>query len=326
MDRFFYKFESFLKKQVSRRKFLGICLGGLLAFISGNAFLKLAFAKESVSSGRPKRSVKGLHDLVEAEGPDPYQNTVKAIEAMGGMERFVKKGSVVVIKPNIAWDRTPEQAANTDPAVVAALIDLCHKAGAKRINIFDITCNDERRCYARSGIEEMAREKGANIYFPNHWNVVKANFAYQSPMEGWPILRDAVDCDTFINVPVLKHHGLTGLTLSMKNLMGVCSGTRGLIHMNIGRKLVDLTDFISPDLNVIDATRVLMRNGPSGGSIDDVVVMNKVLVSTDATLADSYAARLVNRSPESIPYIMVAIDRGFGTADISGADILKVKT
>jgi len=326
MDRIFYKLECFLKSHISRRRFLKICLGGLAYFISTNSFLKYAFAKSASSKGRPKKGIRGDHDLVVAEGEDPYKNTVSAVKELGGMGRFVKKGDTVLVKPNIAWDRTPAQAANTEPRVVAAIVDLCYKAGARRVNVFDNTCNEERRCYDNSGIARAAREKGAKVYFADHWNVVKANFPYKSPMEGWPVFADAVKCDTFINVPVLKHHGLTGLTLSMKNLMGVCGGTRGLIHMDIGRKLADLTDFISPDLTVIDATRVLTRHGPSGGNLEDVVTFNKVIAGTDPTLTDAYAAALVGRDPMSISYIRNASERGFGSADLTKADILEYRT
>lgn len=325
MDKFLYTIESFLKKQISRGAFLKICLGGLVAFISTNQFLKLAFAKKEESKGRKAKGIKGNYDLVVAEGSDPYKNTVDAVDAMGGMGRFVKKGDVVVIKPNMAWDRSPEQAANVDPKVIAALVDMSFKAGAKRVNVFDITCNEERRCYLNSGIEEAAKIRGANVYFPNHWNVVQAKFPYQSGMEGWPILRDAVACNVFINVPVLKHHSLTGLTLSMKNLMGVCSGTRGLMHPGIGQKLVDLTKFINPDLTVIDATRYLKAHGPSGGRLEDVVKMDQVIVATDPTLADAFAAQLVKKDPMSIPYINAAVKSNYGSADISKANIHKMK-
>lgn len=266
------------------------------------------------------------HDLVVAKGEDSYKNTVTAIEALGGMGRFVKKGSVVVVKPNMAWDRNPAQAANTDPQVVAALVELCYKAGAERVNVFDVPCNDDKRVYENSGIQKAAKEKGAHVYFADHWNVVKAKFPYPSPMEKWPILRDAVKCDTFINVPVLKHHRLTNLTLSMKNLMGVCSGTRGLIHVDIARKLVDLTDFIHPDLTVIDATRVLVRNGPSGGNLEDVVGLNTVVASGDPTLADMYACHLVEKDPMSVSYIKEAVRRKFGKTDLSKADIKIIKS
>jgi len=325
MDRFFYKLDCFLKSQISRRAFLKILLGGFAAFISNNIFLKKAFARSETAAARKSRNSLGDHDLVVSHGKDPYANTVKAVEKMGGMERFVRQGDVVVVKPNMAWDRTPAQAANTDPGVVAALVDMAYKAGAKRVNVFDITCNEERRCYASSGIAEAAKARGAYVYFPDHWNVAKAHFAYMSPMEGWPLLRDAVDCDVFINAPVLKHHGLTGLTLSMKNLMGICSGTRGLIHVNIGDKLADLTDFIKPDLTVIDATRVLVRHGPSGGDLADVEVMDKVIVATDPFLADSYASELAGRDPMSIPYIKAAAQKGRGGLKVSGADIVTME-
>jgi uncharacterized protein (DUF362 family) len=300
-------------------------LGGVFFLISENLFLKRVFAQSAEAGPRPKKNLKGLHDLVVTEGPDPYQNTMKAIEAFGGMQRFVKKDAIVVVKPNMAWDRSPEQAANTNPAVVAALVELCYQAGAKRVNVFDVPCNDDRRVYENSGIQAAAKAKGAHVYFADHWNVVKARFPYSSPMENWPILRDAVVCDTFINVPVLKHHGLTGLTLSMKNLMGVCSGSRGLMHLDIGRKLVDLTDYISPELTVIDATRFLTRNGPSGGSLDDVETLNKIIVATDATLADTFAADMVKKQSFDVPYLKEAATRNFGSTDLSQADIQFIK-
>jgi uncharacterized protein (DUF362 family) len=325
IERILYKLESFFKKHISRRRFLKFGLGGLAILLSENKFLKFLFADSGVSTGRKKSGRRGIYDLVIAEGNDSYKNTVSAVAAMGGMQRFVNKGDVVVVKPNMGWDRVPAEAANTDPAVVAALVELCYRAGAKRVNVFDVPCNDERRVHENSGIARAAKEKGAFVYFVDHWNIVKAKFAYESPMAGWPILRDAVVCDTFINVPVLKHHGLTGLTLSMKNLMGVCSGKRGQMHVDIGRKLADLTDFISPDLTVIDATRVLTRNGPSGGNTADVITMNKLVVATDSVMADAFAASLMDKDPMSISYIREGALRGLGSADLLKANIFKVQ-
>lgn len=313
--------------RISRKAFFKHCFSGLLALACGNALLKPVFAATQGRgfNGRPKRPVSTDYDLVSVNGEDPYAITVKAVKALGGMEKFVARNGVVVIKPNIGWDRTPQQAGNTNPQVVAALIDLSFGAGAKKVKIFDITCNDPRRCYANSGIEETARGKKADIYFPDDWDVIKARFDFDSPMEGWPVLNDAIECDTFINVPVLKHHGLTNLTISMKNLMGVCAGRRGLIHQDIGRKLVDLTMFINPDLNVIDAFRVLVRNGPTGGDLNDVSDTRTVLASTDATLADIYAARLMGVDPASVPNILNAIERGIGNSDVDAARIAELK-
>jgi len=315
-------FERLPNKKISRKGFVKLCGIGMASLALDNALLKFAFGRDDVSTGRVVKRIKGLHDLVAADGIDPYAITVKAVEAMGGMGRFVKKNSVVLIKPNIGWDRSPEQAGNTNPYVVGALVDMCFKAGAKRVNIFDNTCNDSKRCYENSGIEKIAKEKGANVYFVDDWNVVKAKFSYKSPMEGWPIYRDALECDTFINVPVLKHHGLTGLTLSMKNLMGICSGNRGLIHFDIGAKLAHLTDFIKPDLTVIDAYRVLKRNGPTGGDLADVFDMKTIIAGTDPVLCDAYAVKLMDKDPLSISGISQGVKYNIGSADIAKADVL----
>jgi len=314
-----------MNKKISRKGFLKLLLSSL-ALLSMSGYLpRPSSAENTPSTGRPKKNIKGDHDLVVAEGDSPYTATVKAVEAMGGMERFVKKNDVVVVKPNIGWDRTPEQAGNTNPEVVAALIDLSFKAGAKRVNVFDVTCNDPRRCYATSGIEKIAKEHGANVYFPEDWDTVPAHFAGPSPMEGWPILKDALECDVFINAPVLKHHGLTRLTLSMKNLMGVCGGDRGIMHQDIGKKLVDLTGFINPDLTVIDAYRVLLRHGPTGGNLSDVEKLGKVVVGTDPLLADTYACSLMGVEPSQVPYVRIAAERHFGISDMAKADILNIK-
>lgn len=317
-------FEQLPKRKISRKEFVKLCGIGVGSLALHNMLFKFVFGQDGISTGRHSSRIKGLHDLVIAKGEDPYTMTLKAVEAIGGMEKFVKKNSAVLIKPNMAWDRTPEQAGNTNPQVVASLIDMCFSSGAKRVNVFDRTCNDPKRCYENSGIETLARGKGANVYFPDDWNIVKANFSYKSPMEGWPIFRDALECDTFINVPILKHHGLTGLTLSMKNLMGVCSGNRGMMHFDIGVKLAHLTDFIKPDLTIIDAYRVLKRNGPTGGDLADVIDMKTLIAGTDPVLCDSYAAKLMESDPLSISYISQAVRLNLGSADITNADILTI--
>ena len=316
--------DALLDRKVSRKSFLKIIFSSFALLCFSGFRPGASQAKPAQSSGRVKKSIKTDHDLVVASGDDPYLMTVKAVEAIGGMERFVKKDDVVLVKPNIGWDRVPEQAGNTNPQVVEALIDLSFKAGAKRVNVFDLTCNDARRCYASSGIEKSAAKNGAIVYHPEDWDTVKANFSYNSPMEGWPILKDAVECDVLINVPVLKHHGLTRLTLSMKNLMGVCAGNRGVIHQNIGEKLVDLTGFMNPELTVIDAYRVLVRNGPTGGDLADVETMKKIIVAADPTLADIVACGIAGVETSKVPYVQSAIRRNFGVTDPSKADILKI--
>src|SRR3989338_6281802 len=192
-------FERLTKRKITRKGFMKLCGIGAGSLALNNGLFRFAFGQEEASTGRPGKKIKALHDLVVAKGEDPYLMTVEAIEAMGGMGKFVRKNSTVLVKPNIGCDRSPEQAADPNPPVVGAIVDLCFKAGAKRVNIFDRTCNDQKRCYENSGIEKIAREKGANVFSPDDWNVIKAKFNYESPMEGWPIYRDALECDTFIN-------------------------------------------------------------------------------------------------------------------------------
>ncbi len=315
------RMENWLKQRISRGAFLKAGLVGVLAMAVNNLWFKLAAAKAPQAGPRPARKIATPVHAAVAKGPDPAKNTRAAIEALGGMRAFVKPGDVVVIKPNIGWDRSPEQAANTNPEVVATLVEMAYQAKAKRVNVFDVTCNDERRTYENSGIRAAAEAKGAKVYFADQWNVVKAKFPYASTMAGWPVLRDAMVCDTFINVPVLKHHGLTGLTLSLKNLMGVCGGRRGLMHLNIAPKLADLLDLIRPELTVIDATRVLLRNGPVGGDLNDVRRMDTIVASTDAVLADAYAHTLMGQDPFASEVIQAAVERKLGQADVRKANI-----
>ncbi|MGM0441406.1 MAG: DUF362 domain-containing protein [Elusimicrobiota bacterium] len=257
------------------------------------------------------------------KGEDAALITRRAIEALGGIEKFVSKGDIVVIKPNMSWDRRPKQAATTNPKVVEEVVKMCFEAGAKKVKAFDRPCANAKRSYQSSKIPRAARRAGAEVFQMDDWNFKKAEFDYESPVEGWPIYRDVLRADCFINIPILKHHNLTGLTISMKNLMGVVGGNRGQIHRNISEKLAHFTDFISPDLNIVDATRVLVRNGPSGGSLEDVEIFNTVIASRDAVLADSKAAVLLGKKPENLGFIVEGNKLGVGNIDVKNKNIIK---
>jgi len=284
-----------------------------------------ALAQEKKLEPRRKRNVTASRDLAVVRGDDIRQSLRKALEELGGLGLFVKKGDTVVIKPNIGWSRAPEFAANTNPDLVNELVTLCFRHGAKRVRVFDNTCNNEKMCYHNSGIQDAVKKAGGEIYYVSDWKFIPGRFPAGSEMQAWPIFRDAVECDCFINVPVAKHHGLTGLTLSMKNLMGVCGGNRGKMHWNIGEKLADLTAFINPDLTIIDAYRVLLRHGPSGGNTGDVEMKKTVIAGTDPVLADSFAAGLFGVAPESVGYIASAAAKKIGSMKISSADISRIE-
>ena len=249
----------------------------------------------------------------------PEQLTRAAIDAIGGMSRFVKPGEVVAVKPNIGWDRTPRHAANTDPELVATLVTMCFEANAAQVVVTDVTCNDANRTFKRSGIGQAAQEAGATVLLPrdDRMETMPINPpGSQGILSEWPVLAPLVDVDRFINCPVVKHHSLTGATLGIKNLYGLLGGQRNLLHQDIHQSLLDLARFIRPTLTVLDAVRVLVRNGPQGGSLSDVEQRNTVIASTDHVAADALGVTLLGRKPEEFPYLEMCAREGLGVMDL----------
>jgi uncharacterized protein (DUF362 family) len=237
----------------------------------------------------------------------------RALEELGGIRRFVSRTDIVVVKPNIGWDRTPEQAANTNPSLVAEVVRQCWNAGAKKVIVADVSCNDARRCFQRSGIAEAARRAGAEVILPEPERFKDVDLQ-GDVLQNWPVFEPFLAADKIINIPIAKHHSLTGTTLGMKNWYGILGGPRHQLHQRIHESLVDLADFIRPTLTIIDAYRVLMRNGPTGGSVEDVVLKKTVLAGTDPVALDAYAAKAYwNLDLHSLPYLRLAAERGLGT-------------
>jgi uncharacterized protein (DUF362 family) len=258
--------------------------------------------------------------LAMASGTDWATLPGRAVGALGGMGAFVKPGQTVVVKPNIGWDRTPEQGANTHPLIVTAVVRLCLEAGAGTVKIFDRTCNNRERCYANSGIQaaiEGLADKRVQLLHVDERKMVPVRLARGKAVTEWPFFRDALECDAYINVPVAKHHGLSKLTLGFKNIMGVIGGKRGDIHKDIGQKLADLYAARPSTLTIIDATRILLRHGPQGGDLADVAVRNLVIASADPVAADAKAASLFDLAPSDIGYITAAAAAGHGEADLT---------
>lgn len=257
-------------------------------------------------------------DVVVARGT-PYDSLVRsAMEAAGGIGRYVKKGDKVVVKPNIGWDRSPELAANTHPQVVSTLVELALDAGAAEVKIFDRTCNEKRRCYVNSGISDAVKQldnRRVSLEHIDKRKFVPVDIKKGKSLTRWEIYRDALDADCYINVPVAKHHGLSGLTLGLKNSMGVIGGNRGRIHYNIGQKLADLATVLRPNLTVIDATRMLLRNGPQGGRESDVKIADTLIVTADPVAADAYGTTLFGMEPGEIESTEAAYQMGLGEMD-----------
>jgi uncharacterized protein (DUF362 family) len=242
----------------------------------------------------------------------PAQLVRRAVDAMGGMRKFVSRGDVVVVKPNIGWDRMPIHAANTNPEVVAAVILMAFEAGAKKVVVADGSCNDPNRCFQRSGIWRAAYELGAEVVLPqeHHFRTMRLK---GDVLDEWPIFTTLVDADKVINVPVAKHHNLAKFTAAMKNWYGVLGGRRNRLHQSIDASIADLATFMRPTLVVVDAWRVLMRNGPQGGNIDDAKDVHTVIASVDQVAADAYGCTLIGQKRENLPYLAMGERRGLGT-------------
>lgn len=277
-----------------------------------------------IFAGLPKNSLsQALPVLSIAEGKDHAAITINAINAVGGIERFVKKGDVVVVKPNIGWDRKPEYAANTNPIVVKTIVDACINIGAKKVKVFDNTCNDPRRCYQSSGINSALKGiKGVELKYmeDERYKNIRLNGV---ALKEWELYDEALSANVLINVPVAKHHSLTRLTLALKNMMGIMGGNRGYIHRNIEESLSDINKAVKSHLVIIDATRILLNHGPQGGSLSDVKVLDRVIASTDIVAADAYATTLFNLKPQDIPTTVTAYRRNLGEINLNKIKIIK---
>jgi uncharacterized protein (DUF362 family) len=254
-----------------------------------------------------------LPDLAVIHGGEPRQLVQRALQELGGIQRFISRSDVVIVKPNIAWDRTPEQAANTNPEVVAEVVRQCWSAGAKKIIVTDVSCNDPRRCFLRSGIADAARAEGAEILLPDPSKFKEVDLGGDI-LQVWPVFQPFLEVDKIINLPIAKHHSLTGATLGMKNWYGILGGQRHRLHQRIHESLVDLADFVRPTLTLIDSYRVLLRNGPTGGNLEDVLLKKTLLGGTDPVALDAYVAKAYwNLDNTALPYLKLAVERGLGS-------------
>jgi uncharacterized protein (DUF362 family) len=257
----------------------------------------------------------GGRGAAAARGADPAANVRRAIAALGGIERFVARGERVVIKPNVGWDRLPEQAANTDPEVVAELVRLCLGAGASRVVVTDISCNDPRRCFARSGIAGATAAAGATVIESGALRMVPAALA--GTAAGLEVIEELMRAERVINVPVAKHHSLSRATLGMKNWFGVIGTGRNRLHQDIHRAIAELGAAFRPTLTVVDATRVLLAGGPQGGSLADVRAVGAVAAGTDPVLCDAWGAAQLGLAPAALGFIREAEQRGLGRSDLA---------
>ncbi|MBI5191802.1 MAG: DUF362 domain-containing protein [Nitrospirae bacterium] len=303
------------------------------AFLKGAATCSLAATGLNLVDGMDPLGIMGgawaadARPLIAvAKNGAPAQMARASVMAVGGMGRYVKKGDVVVVKPNIGWDRTPELAANTNPDVVKEVVKMCLEAGAKKVRVMDRTCNDPRRCYKRSGIADAVESIGDPAVTVEHIDerrFVTLPIKKGGSLESWTFCQDMLDADRLINVPIAKHHNAARLTMSLKNIMGCLGGNRGNIHHDLDGNIAALNTVMKFDLIVMDAVRVLTANGPQGGKTKDVKVLNTVVAGTDPVAVDAFGATLFGITANDVPHVMNAARLGLGVADLAK---IKIKT
>ena len=281
---------------------------------------------QSTNTPQPTEPSSGQAYLSVTHGEDTAAIVQAALQALGGIERFVKNGYDVIIKPNICTDYYPfEYGATTNPIVVATLVTLAFGAGARRVRVMDFPFGGTAEsAYAKSGIADAVQAAGAGemeVMNPNKYRLT--TIPDGKSLKECMIYQDALNCDLLIDVPITKDHGLARLTIGSKNLMGVIQN-RGAIHSNMAQRIPDLVSVIRPGLTVVDAVRTLMAHGPTGGNLDDVKINNTIIASHDVVAADSYATGLFGLTGSDIPYIVSAAERGLGTMDLSGLKIEEV--
>jgi uncharacterized protein (DUF362 family) len=297
-------------------------LGGAAAGVAGAAawlsvhsrFPVPALAEEDRRDHRIAANEQWPHLTVVQNG-EPRALVQKALENLGGIGRFINRNDVVVIKPNIAWDRTPEQAANTNPDLVAEVVRQCWQAGAKRVIVTDVSCNEPRRCFHRSGIQAAALAEHAEVILPDPELFREVDMG-GVVLKTWPVFTPFLEADKIFNLPIAKHHVLTGATLGMKNWYGILGGQRNRLHQQIHQSLADLASFMLPTLTIMDCYRILVRNGPTGGNPEDVALKKTIVAGTDPVAIDAYVAKAYwNLDAAQMPYLEMAAARGLGTVE-----------
>ncbi len=309
-----------LNKLLPRRDFITKMLGMAVGLFSGHFFHP--FTRALMAQNRSDGSTIAVITGKSLSRESIASMLESGFKQMGGIDRFIKKGMRVVIKPNIGWNSTPEQAHNTNPDLVETVAKMCIRRGAT-VTIFDRSVNSSRMTYRRSGMIEAARKAGAAIEYVDFGKFRDVKVPGGLYVDSLPVYTGILDADFVINMPIAKHHSSSTLTLAMKNLMGVIGGNRGYYHGNIHPSIVDFAKTVRSDLVILDATRILTAHGPNGGTAADVRELRTIVMGTNPVTVDAFAATLFNIEPSSLGFLNLASREGMGEINISRMNILR---
>jgi len=222
----------------------------------------------------------------------------------------------VAIKPNVAFASPPMLGATARPELVAEVVRLCRKAGAKQVFVTDNPINDPASCFTLSGIGKSASEAGAKVILPKDHLFRHTTLAGGKLIRSWPIFFEPFEkVDKLIGITPVKHHHRAGASMSMKNWYGLLGGRRNVFHQDINTIIAELSMMVRPTLVILDGTEVMMTNGPTGGSLSDLIRKNNLIASTDCVAADSYGCTLLELKVSDLPYLAKAERAGAGTTN-----------
>ena len=304
-----------LKQGMTRRKFLKTTAAGIALGLAGRP--SFSIAKEEV-------------DLAVISG-DPVATTKKALEALGGISRFVKKGQRVILKPNMSFTRTPEFGATTHPQVVATVAQACMEAGAQQVLVLDHTLHRAELCLERTGIREACKDiPGVHVLALQERKFFREIKIPQGKvLDRVEVMKEVLDSSVLINMPVAKSHSATGVSMGIKGLMGLI-WDREIFHsqVNMNQALADLATVIKPQLTILDATRALTSGGPGGPG--EVKKPNLIVAGIDPVAVDSYGVSIVpwygqTFKGRQVEHLQIAHQRGLGKIDIEQLNIFKEK-
>ncbi|MBN1796060.1 MAG: DUF362 domain-containing protein [Sedimentisphaerales bacterium] len=310
---------------ISRRQFISQAVKAGLSITAAVAIAKIMYTNNPPAIEEDKKLVtvpdfsipqlKGKLSI--AKGPDRIQTVQQAIDKLGGIEKFVQKGDVVLIKPNIAFATPASLGATANPELVAEVVRLCYsRGGAKEVIVTDNPINTPSSCFTISGIGKAASAAGANVIMPKDSDFSNTTLANGTLIKDWPLYYGPLaKADKLIGISPVKDHHRSGASMSMKNFYGLLGGRRNIFHQDINGIISELAMLVKPTLVILDGTVVMKSNGPTGGSLSDLKRADTMIVSTDPVAADSFGATLLDMKVGDLPYLTLAENAGIGTTN-----------
>ena len=312
-------------KKTTRRDFLLRGVKATAAIAAAGYLARRFHDKAGPHAGPERESMVGLPDfsipeqsgkMAIATGADRAKTVRRALDALGGIEKFVSRGDRVVLKVNAGFATPPMLSATTHPDLVAEVVRLCIAAGATAVMVMDNPVNDPVSSFELTGIAQAARKAGAAVVLPHARLFRPVTLSGGAMIRDWPFFSVPLEGATrLIGLAPVKDHNRAGASMILKNWYGLLGGRRNIFHQNINDIVKELALLVKPTLVILDGTTTMMTNGPTGGSLADLKPTNTMIVGTDPVAADAFGATLLGMRADDLPYITKAAAAGAGTAN-----------